>query len=180
MARRPDDSEFRELMSTFDYKPPCREHVMNFLVVAHSDVEDEMAKLFRDLDAVGICCDFWSSPGADSVYGLTAHAISSDFQMIRVVVRCCQADGQLCAWLPVAHRFSCAGHTAEVSHLTEDSLKAFDLASKVVGFTTDNEAAMRKAALEVVGDIPGANSRGCILHQIQLDVNYALELPVRM
>jgi hypothetical protein len=99
-----DDSEFHEFLSTFVYKPPSRPFVMNMLVTAHSDVEDQMAKLFTEVDAVGICSDFWTNSGQDSIYGITAHGITKDFKMFCSVLRCCQSAGEL-------HRYSSPAQT---------------------------------------------------------------------
>jgi hypothetical protein len=161
-----DDPEFRELMSTFEYKLPSRPFLMTMLVAAHSDVEDKLAKELESVDSVAICQDAWTSPVADSISGITGHYISPNFELSRCVLRCCHVPGHKA----VDHRA-----------LAEETLTAFGVMGKLSGYTTDNEAAVRKASRDLCKEsAPSASSRGCFLHKIQLAVDHALELPVRV
>ena len=80
---------FINLLSTLEpsYQVPSRKHVMKVLRTLYEAEKEKLLEELRQVEYVALTGDFWTSVATESYLGLTAHFISSDWQLMSRVLQ---------------------------------------------------------------------------------------------
>ncbi|KAI7949673.1 hypothetical protein MJO28_008494 [Puccinia striiformis f. sp. tritici] len=129
---------------------------VHHLYGAHSEY---LKKFFKSLKHVAFTLDAWTSPNTKAFMAITAHAISSTWQMIDVVVA-----------MPVVH----GAHTGfNFAETFLEVLERYELSNSIVSITADNASNNSTLASRVEQVLEGhfiASDQllGCMAHVINL------------
>jgi len=134
-----DDERFREFVHGLDptYVIPSRTTLSrHHLPAAYDDAVTKMKEKLREVDAVGLTTDSWTSRSTENYIAVTAHYVTTDYALESCLLECFKYSER---------------HTADNLY---DELKRvacdWQLADKVVSITTDN-AANITAAVRMTG-----------------------------
>lgn len=156
-----EDAGFKAFVSALNpsYQLPSRRTITNSLLpAAYEEVYNEVKEEMRNVKAITLTTDCWTSRNTENYFGVTGHYITENFEAKSVLLDCSCFEGS---------------HSSQ--NLADALNKVIDewgLQQKVVLVVSDNAANITKA----VKDILHLNHFGCFAHTINLIAKDSLEL----
>nr|XP_054590993.1 E3 SUMO-protein ligase ZBED1-like [Nothobranchius furzeri] len=155
-----ENAGFRYLLKTLEpwHNLPTRRHFTETVVPAlYNETKAQVMESMSKASRVAITCDSWMSTAKESYVTITAHYISSDWQLVSHVLQT---------------RALYESHTgANLAELLSEVVDEWHLADKDIVLVTDNASNMIRAA--EVGKFPQVK---CFTHTLNLAAQRALKL----
>ena len=157
-----DGEGFLQLMEIAEpqFVVPCRKTIMNVIDRKYTEVKRTVRGAMTGQNCVTLTTDMWTSHAGNGYFSLTAHYITSDFEM--------KHSSLQCHHMPGTHDHS---HIAEAIS-TSTGEWCIDLERDVTAFTTDNGSNIVKAVEQDLGKL----RLPCAGHTLNLSVQKAFEV----
>ncbi|CAB4410475.1 unnamed protein product [Rhizophagus irregularis] len=154
-----EDPDFIKMINGFDkrYKVPCTKTIKNRISKTFEIGKVTLKNQLVQVKHISLTLDAWSLPAHLPYLGVTAHWITSDFELNEVLLSMEE--------LPYPH------DATEIQKHLIDLFYEWEIESKIIALVTDNGSNVKKACNEIgVGErIP------CAAHTLQLSIGKGLD-----
>jgi hypothetical protein len=155
-----EDPDFINMVNGFDqrYKVPCTKTLKDRISKTYEVGKVVLKNQFSQVQYISLTLDAWSSPAHLPYLGVTAHWVTSKFELHEVLLSMDE--------LPYPHT------AAEIQNHLLDLLNEWEIDSKISAIITDNASNVKKACNNMgIGErIP------CAAHMLQLSIGKGLDV----
>lgn len=132
-----EDVGFRSFVNMLNpsYQLPSRKTITNtMLTAAYEDAYNTTKNIMRNVKAVTLTTDCWTSRNTENFLGVTAHFVDHEFQLKSVLLECCA--------------FGDSHTSVNLAYQLQQVIDEWNLQGKVLIVISDNAANIKKAIQE--------------------------------